>query len=296
MIQSFAAARNYTVEFVLTPWANLSSNLRLAGSTTQLFNFWGLLIREFILKVSTFGLLIREFIILKVSAFISLGFGPVRRAECLVAAGGITWTQKRAEEFLVSVPLEPDRKVPIFASRSTQRFEDFKDFDREGVSIIENHGGTNEKYAHVLFQKGLLTKPVLDIAPSNQEAYACLRECSARPLVMFTDSIEVDFLAGQPGSTFSDKGLRMAMPDIPAFESHKVFLARNTSAGAAILQELNKFLVDIKSDGRYELWKRKAFSTKYPSPSATCPLQALCTEGAELYRGGATPRPGLLLL
>ena len=56
---------------------------------------------------------------------------------------------------------------------------------------------------------------------------------------MFTDSIEAEFHSGQSGSIFSDKGLHMALPDMPAFDSHKVYLARNTSAGSAILQELN---------------------------------------------------------
>ena len=31
----------------------------------------------------------------------------------------------------------------------------------------------------------------LEIIPTNPGAYACLRECGVRPLVMFTDSIEV---------------------------------------------------------------------------------------------------------
>jgi len=222
VLRHFAASHNYTVDFVLTPWADLTTFLK---------------------------------------------------TRCLLAAGGITWTRDRAEEFLVSVPLEADRKVPIFASRNARHFSRFKDINQEGISIIENHGGTNERYAHKLFEKGLLTKPSLDIIPTNQEAYACLRECSAHPLVMFTDSIEAEFHSGQSGSIFSDKGLHMALPDMPAFDSHKVYLARNTSAGSAILQELNQFLLEIQRDGRYELWKRKAFSSKFSSPPVSCPLK-----------------------
>ena len=56
---------------------------------------------------------------------------------------------------------------------------------------------------------------------------------------MFTDGIEAEFHAGQSGSSLSDKGVHMALPDMPAFDSHKVYLARNNSAGSAILRELN---------------------------------------------------------
>ena len=243
LLENFASSQNYTVEFVLTPWADLQKNLR---------------------------------------------------TKCLLAAGGITWTQGRAEEFLTSVPLETSRKAPVFSARSAEAFDSFKDINQQGVSIIENHGGTNERYAQALFEKGLLTEPTLEILPTNQEAYACLRQCSAHPLVMFTDSIEVEFEVSQPGSTLSDKGLRIAMPELAAFKNHKVYLARNSSVGHEVMQELNSFLVSIQADGRYGLWKRQAFSRKYPSPAVTCTLK-LCTEDGEPHGGSNAPPPGLLL-
>ena len=44
---------------------------------------------------------------------------------------------------------------------------------------------------HFSFYRECTGTAGLEIIPTNQGAYACLRECGARPLVMFTDSIEV---------------------------------------------------------------------------------------------------------
>ena len=74
VLRHFAASHNYTVDFVLTPWADLTTFLK---------------------------------------------------TRCLLAAGGITWTRDRAEEFLVSVPLEADRKVPIFCFTECAAFQPF---------------------------------------------------------------------------------------------------------------------------------------------------------------------------
>ena len=108
VIQNFASSRNLSIDFVLTPWAELQNYLE---------------------------------------------------TKCVLAAGGITWTEERAKQFIASVPIEADRKIPVFASRNAPLFQDFKDFNQPDVIIVENHGGTNEKYARTLFEKGLMTKP-----------------------------------------------------------------------------------------------------------------------------------------
>ncbi|MCL1125323.1 transporter substrate-binding domain-containing protein [Shewanella surugensis] len=105
-----------------------------------------------------------------------------------MAVGGISATQGRAEQFLVSVPIAVFGKTALMRCRDQSRFNDFHDIDRTGIRIVENRGGTNERFA-----LSRIKKATLIIVPNNHLPFRYLVENKAD--VMFTDSIEVDYIS-----------------------------------------------------------------------------------------------------
>jgi len=193
-------------------------------------------------------------------------------SKCIMAAGGISETQRRSARFGVSVPLLSNAKVPIFSKVNEALFKSLADVDQAGVTVLENKGGTNEAFAEALRAKGMLSEAKVHIVPDNGETWACMARYPKLPLVFFTDTIEAEFRASTKPTVYSDAGLSFAMPVDVDFSNHKVFLTSTSADGMALLSDVNHFLMGARGSGLFEAWRREAFSAKY-SLVAECPWE-----------------------
>ncbi|MTH95433.1 transporter substrate-binding domain-containing protein [Roseibium sp. RKSG952] len=148
-----------------------------------------------------------------------------------VAVGGISSTPGRAEKALMSQPVARTGKVALVRCGEQGDYESLKEIDQPSVRVVENRGGTNEKFA-----LARLKHAILIIVPNNQMPFDYLKRDKAD--VMFTDSIEAVYLEDQ------NSGLCAVFPDKPYTHSDKVFLFAKDET--ALQQEFNGWLAHRK--------------------------------------------------
>ncbi|MEM6461165.1 MAG: transporter substrate-binding domain-containing protein [Pseudomonadota bacterium] len=105
-----------------------------------------------------------------------------------LAIGGISWTKDRAEVAIASDTIETFGKVALARCSIAEAMGSLDAIDRAGIRIVSNRGGTNERFALANVRNAILT-----ILPNNELPFEYLRAEVAD--VMFTDSIEADYLA-----------------------------------------------------------------------------------------------------
>lgn len=150
-----------------------------------------------------------------------------------LAVGGITVNPEREKLFIFSVPLSYDRKVALFRCRDSARFRDLTTIDQPGVNIIENIGGTNEKFA-----RKYIRQASLQVIPNNQEIFALLLKGTAD--VMFTDEIEARYQQQLHPALCR---LQLNNNISPAFAKAIMFRKRDS----LLLQQVNSWLKHRKS-------------------------------------------------
>uniref|UniRef100_A0A7S2SKR6 Solute-binding protein family 3/N-terminal domain-containing protein n=1 Tax=Mucochytrium quahogii TaxID=96639 RepID=A0A7S2SKR6_9STRA len=188
--------------------------------------------------------------------------------KCDIAMGGISQTVDRANQFSLTEANRSNSKQPIFAKQDAKYFNGFSDIDTKEVTVIENKGGTNEPFA-----KKVIKNAKIVIVETNQEAYACLnanaRSTNRTKLVMFTDSIEIDFRSSIKGSLLSGKGNRFT--DIPQDPRvGKVYMAQNNNRGSSLVKQFNDFYNTHQRN--FDDWYQEALKTEYPEEKVKCPL------------------------
>ena len=141
-----------------------------------------------------------------------------------MAVGGISDTQKRAEQFLLSIPIKTFGKTALMRCRDQSRFQHFSDIDNIGIRIVENRGGTNERFA-----LSRVKQATLIIVPNNHLPFAYLVDNKAD--VMFTDSIEVEYMSRINPLLCGLRSKKLYT------KSEKVFLFRRDET--ALLQQFN---------------------------------------------------------
>ena len=101
-----------------------------------------------------------------------------------IAAGGVSVTAERAASGEFSVPLARSGKSALGRCADRDRFASDAAIDVAGVRVIENPGGTNERFA-----RGHLHEATLRIHADNVTIFAEL--LAGRADVMYTDDIEI---------------------------------------------------------------------------------------------------------
>ena len=130
------------------------------------------------------------------------------------AIGGISRTPQRSREALLSVTIARSGKVALVRCGDEARYGSLAAIDRTSVTVVENRGGTNEKFA-----LGRIAHAVLVIVPDNRLPFVYLKE--GRADVMFTDSIEAVYR-----QRTSDGALCAVHPDAPYTQDDKVAMFR----------------------------------------------------------------------
>jgi cyclohexadienyl dehydratase len=101
-----------------------------------------------------------------------------------IAVGGISITPGRAAVAAFSRPTAHGGKTAVGRCRERERLGSLTAIDQAGVRVIENPGGTNERFA-----RQTLRHAELRIHPDNRTIFEELR--AGRADVMFTDDTEI---------------------------------------------------------------------------------------------------------
>lgn len=73
--------------------------------------------------------------------------------KCDVGVGGISVTLERQRRAFFSEPYMVNGKAPITKCENVQKFQTVADIDKPGVTVIENPGGSNERFARASFKQ-----------------------------------------------------------------------------------------------------------------------------------------------
>ena len=103
-----------------------------------------------------------------------------------IAIGGISITPDRELHFIFSEPILIDHKVAVIRCVNKNRLKSLRDIDQQPIRVIENKGGTNEKFA-----RSILNHASLIIDNSNLNIFDKIINNDAD--VMFTDGAEAKY-------------------------------------------------------------------------------------------------------
>jgi cyclohexadienyl dehydratase len=73
--------------------------------------------------------------------------------KCDVAVGGISVTTDRQKTAFFTTPYMINGKAPITKCENVAKFQTVADIDKPGVTVIENPGGSNERFARASFKQ-----------------------------------------------------------------------------------------------------------------------------------------------
>ncbi len=73
--------------------------------------------------------------------------------KCDVAVGGISVSTDRQKSAFFTVPYMVNGKAPITKCENVSKFQTVADIDKPGVTVIENPGGSNERFARAHFKQ-----------------------------------------------------------------------------------------------------------------------------------------------
>ena len=102
---------------------------------------------------------------------------------CDVAVGGISVTTDRAKTAFFSNAYMVNGKAPITKCENVQKFQTIADIDKSDVTVIENPGGSNERFARANFKQAKIV-----IFPDNVTIFDEILKGNAD--VMISESVE----------------------------------------------------------------------------------------------------------
>ena len=73
--------------------------------------------------------------------------------KCDIAVGGISVTLDRQKRAFFSDAYMVNGKAPITKCENVKKFQTIADIDKPGVTVIENPGGSNERFARANFKQ-----------------------------------------------------------------------------------------------------------------------------------------------
>lgn len=73
--------------------------------------------------------------------------------KCDIAVGGISVTLERQKRAFFTTPYMVNGKAPITKCENVSKFQTIADIDKPGVTVIENPGGSNERFARANFKQ-----------------------------------------------------------------------------------------------------------------------------------------------
>lgn len=102
---------------------------------------------------------------------------------CDVAVGGISVSTDRAKTAFFTAPYMVNGKAPITKCENVAKFQTIADIDRPGVTVVENPGGSNERFARANFKHAKIV-----IFPDNVTIFDEILKGNAD--LMISESVE----------------------------------------------------------------------------------------------------------
>jgi cyclohexadienyl dehydratase len=103
--------------------------------------------------------------------------------KCDLGVGGISITLDRQKRAFFSDAYMVNGKAPITRCENVQKFQTIADIDKPGVTVIENPGGSNERFARANFKQAKIV-----IFPDNVTIFDEILKGNAD--VMISESVE----------------------------------------------------------------------------------------------------------
>jgi cyclohexadienyl dehydratase len=103
--------------------------------------------------------------------------------KCDLAVGGISVTLDRQKRAFFSEPYMVNGKAPITRCENVGKFQTIADIDKPGVTVIENPGGSNERFARANFKQAKIV-----IFDDNTQIFDEI--LNRRADVMISESVE----------------------------------------------------------------------------------------------------------
>ncbi len=155
--------------------------------------------------------------------------------KCDIAVGGISITAEREERADFTSPYLSSGKAPLVAAANADRFQSIEAINQSGVRVIENPGGTNERFARQNLPNATIT-----IWPDNTTIFNQLRVGAAD--VMITDAIEAEYQATEHPE------LVVVHPERPFTTDSKAYLL---PTGSQLTGQVNSWLNQVLTDGTF---------------------------------------------
>ena len=151
-----------------------------------------------------------------------------------IFVGGITINKNRLKSFLFSIPLISFSKAAMTQCKNINKYKSWSDIDNSNNFIVENHGGTNEKFALSKIHNANIL-----ILSDNTKALNSLEKGidGIYPNIMFTDTLEINYLHKSV-----NKNLCMIKLKIDNNIKNKAFMFANTSEGQKLVLKFNNWL------------------------------------------------------
>ncbi|QIQ22066.1 transporter substrate-binding domain-containing protein [Zophobihabitans entericus] len=162
-----------------------------------------------------------------------------------IAMGGVTYTNGRAQQFLLSESVVPNGKIALASCQSAPKLTDIDAINQEDVRVVVNPGGTNESFVN----GNIHTAQIIRVK-DNFDNIQALRDKTAD--MMVTDLIEgMYYEHNEPGV--------LCMATTKPFagtESYKVYMLKKENP--ELLQTINNWLNEVNKDELLEKWGIKA--------------------------------------
>ena len=159
-----------------------------------------------------------------------------------LAVCGITITEARLEKALMSNGYLKNGKTILIRSEDVNKYKTLADINRSDVVVMENPGGTNEKFA-----RANLPEAKIIIHNVNEEIPALIAEGKAD--VMITEMAEAGY--------YTKRDKRLAAPLITRpFSSGQIGVLMNKNS-PELLDAVNSFLEVQEQNGRLDALRNK---------------------------------------
>ena len=159
-----------------------------------------------------------------------------------LAIGGITITEARCEDMLMSEGYLANGKTILCRATDAGRYGSLDDIDKPGVRVMVNPGGLNEKFA-----RDNLSRATVIVHPRNEEIPALVAEGKAD--VMITEVTEAPYYVQ------TDERLAAPLLDEPFTRGEIGVLMKKGQDD--LLQMVNSTIRAMKADGSLAMLHRK---------------------------------------
>jgi cyclohexadienyl dehydratase len=154
-----------------------------------------------------------------------------------LALCGVSINEARLEKALMSTAYLPNGKTALMRAEDVGKYTSLEAINQEGVRVMENPGGTNEKLARQWLPNATIT-----IHEVNEEIPALIAEGEAD--VMITEIMEAGYYVGQDS--------RLAAPLIYEPFTNGQLGVLMPKGSEDLLDYVNAFLEEEKGSGRID--------------------------------------------